>query len=82
MFAMKWYCLCSNHLDEQLVGEFERIVLQVWKVHTEKSVQCLVADPVVKEFCLRSGQLEIAHINLLARHSHNNVLWTLSTKLL
>ena len=63
MFAMKWYCLCSNRLDEQLAGEFERIVLQVWKVRTEKSVQCLVADPVVKEFCSRSGQLEIAHIN-------------------
>ena len=70
--VLKMYCvhvchemvrLCSNRLDEQLAGEFERIVLQVWKVRTEKSVQCLDADPVVKEFCSRSGQLEIAHIN-------------------
>jgi hypothetical protein len=37
MFAMKWYCLCSNCQDEQLAGEFEHIVLQVWNVRTEKS---------------------------------------------
>ena len=63
MFVMKWYCLCSNRPDEQLAGECERIVLQVWKVRTDKSEQCLVTDPVVKVFCSRSGQLEIAHIN-------------------
>ncbi len=50
MFAMKWYCLCYNCLDEQLAGEFECIILQVQKARIEKSEQCLVADPVAKVF--------------------------------